>query len=88
MYFIKETECLHSELLYWQIFHTSLVTCLVKYAMFTGAVCPGHIHLCEYPVRILIKVLKQNTGFQKELSWKKNASMDVQEAFSYDFPLH
>lgn len=56
--------------------------------MFTGAVCPGHIHLCEYPVRILIKVLKQNTGFQKELSWKKNASMDVQEAFSYDFPLH
>lgn len=68
-----------------QIFHSRcLATCLVKYMVFTGTVCPSYIHLCEYSVQILIKVLKQNieTGSLEELP-PKNVSMDAQEVLRW-----
>lgn len=52
--------------------------------MFTGAACPGHIHLCAN----FNQRTQAEYWLSKRIILKKNASMDVQEAFSYDFPLH
>jgi len=44
-------ECLQPQLLYQQIFHTHLVTGVVKYAVCSGAACPAHAHLSEYSIQ-------------------------------------
>ena len=72
-YFSKEIEVLAVSTTFFnqQIFHSGcLATCLVKYMVFTGAVCRSYIHLCEYSVQILIKVLKHSieAGSLEELS--------------------